>query len=316
MKRTIIYVFGPKRLCSQYFSNGEMDQQVGGWLKIGKTSENDANKNKWDSAISRVNQETHTGIPEVCKLYDVFEYPEMCGNVDDQIRDLLTNDLYDLECSKVHNKGIEEFDIKAGREFVYGVTRNQVLNAVAKFERNLILDWFGKEGFDELMKMICGNNELKESPLEPETVGPGDTQPIDVKTADDNTKWCDNLWDKVIEKVQGRVPYINNPKGRPYIFFDSTTHNGFKYDCGFSTRFGITTVSIATQEGEYARDKMNDFIKANNILSSFDKLKLKQGARNKDKWAWILSDSLDKSDAELVDWFANTIISFYNALEK
>ena len=32
MKRTIIYVFGPKRLGAKYFANEEMTQQEGGWL--------------------------------------------------------------------------------------------------------------------------------------------------------------------------------------------------------------------------------------------------------------------------------------------
>lgn len=109
---------------------------------IGQTSETDDSKDKWECAMGRINQEVRTGIPEVCQLLDVFEYPEMSGNVDDKIRDLLTNDVYYLECSKVHNQSVDKYEIKAGREFVYGVTRNQVLNAVAKFERGLILDYF------------------------------------------------------------------------------------------------------------------------------------------------------------------------------
>ncbi len=310
MKRTVIYVFGPKRLSCQYFSNVEMNREVGGWIKIGQTSEADPNKDKWGSAMSRIKQETHTGIPEVCRLFDVFEYPEMSGNVDNQIRDLLTNDLYNLECSKVHNKEIEEFDIKAGREFIYGVTRSQVLNAIAKFERDLILD-YGKEGFDELMDMIR-KNKPKEAPLEPDT----QSQTIGNNTADAKAR-CDDFWDKVVAKVQGKVPHINNPKGRPYISFKSQIHDGFQYDCGYSIRYGITTVSIATlQGGVKKRDEMNDFIESKNILSSFDKLILKQGERQKDKWAWIISDTLDKSDDELVDWFEKTIISFYDAFEK
>lgn len=99
MKRTLIYVFGPKRLFSQYFSNTELKQQDGGWLKIGQTSETDDSKDKWECAMGRISQEVRTGIPEVCQLFDVFEYPEMSGNVDDRIRNLLTNDMYCLECS-------------------------------------------------------------------------------------------------------------------------------------------------------------------------------------------------------------------------
>ena len=33
MKRTIIYVFGPKRLASLYFANKELELKNGGWLK-------------------------------------------------------------------------------------------------------------------------------------------------------------------------------------------------------------------------------------------------------------------------------------------
>ena len=133
MKRTIIYVFGPKRLSSHYISNIELNREDGGWLKIGQTSEDDDNKDKLDSAMERINQESRTGIPEVCQLFDVFEYPELSGKVDDRIRNILTNELYSLECSKVHNQGLNKYEIKAGCEFVYGVTRNQLLYAIDKF---------------------------------------------------------------------------------------------------------------------------------------------------------------------------------------
>ena len=120
MKRTIIYVFGPKRLSPQYSSNTELKLQEGGWLKIGQTSEENDNIDKWESAMVRINQEVRTGIPEVCQLFEVFEYPEQTGNTDDAIRSLLTDDIYNLECSKVHNQNIDKYEIRAGREFVYG----------------------------------------------------------------------------------------------------------------------------------------------------------------------------------------------------
>lgn len=41
MKRTIIYVFGPKRLSAKYYENKEIRQEEGGWLKIGQTSKHD-----------------------------------------------------------------------------------------------------------------------------------------------------------------------------------------------------------------------------------------------------------------------------------
>ena len=86
MKRTIIYVFGPKRLAAKYFANDEMAQQEGGWLKIGQTSETDDQKDKWDCAMNRIKAETHTGIPEVCQLFDVFEVDQGTHESPDPIR--------------------------------------------------------------------------------------------------------------------------------------------------------------------------------------------------------------------------------------
>ena len=312
MKRIIIYVFGPKRLSPQYFSNTELSQQEGGWLKIGQTSEENDNIDKWKSAMARINQEVRTGIPEVCQLFEVFEYPDQMGNTDDNIRSLLTDDIYNLECSKVHNQNIDKYEIRAGREFVYGVTRSQVLNAIAKFERNLILDNYGKEGFDNLMQMIKDNNS-GESPLEI-------NQEIDSSaeiSTNKKSEWCDNLWNNIIDKIKGTIgSTISNPEGRPYISFNSPSRKDFFYDCGYSVRYGITTITISTFNGEKAKEEMDDFITKNNILTLLPDLKLKQGTKQKDKWAWLITDTLNKPDEELVNWFADNILKFYSIFEN
>jgi hypothetical protein len=43
---------------------------------------------------------------------------------------------------------------------------------------------------------------------------------------------------------------------------------------------------------------------------------MNQGIKNKEKWAWSVSDTLEKSDDELVDWFVNTLLLFYQTFEK
>ena len=312
MKRTIIYVFGPKRLSPQYSSNTELKLQEGGWLKIGQTSEENDNIDKWKSAMVRINQEVRTGIPEVCQLFEVFEYPDQMGNTDDNIRSLLTDDIYNLECSKVHNQNIEKYEIRAGREFVYGVTRSQVLNAIAKFERNLILDNYGKEGFDNLMQMIKDNNS-GDSPLEINQ----DIDPSAEISTNKKSEWCDNLWNSVIDKIKSTIgSSISNPKGRPYINFNSPRRKDFFYDCGYSVRYGITTVTISTLNGEDAKTQMDEFIAKNDVLTQLPDLKLKQGTKQKNKWAWLITDTLDKTDDELVNWFADTILKFYSIFEN
>ena len=312
MKRTIIYVFGPKRLTPQYSSNTELKLQEGGWLKIGQTSEENDNIDKWESAMARIYNESRTGIPEVCQLFEVFEYPEQPGRTDDIIRSLLTDDIYNLECSKVHNQNIDKYEIRAGREFVYGVTRSQVLNAIAKFERNLILDNYGKEGFDNLMQMIKDNNS-GDSPLEINQ----DIDPSAEISTNKKSEWCDNLWNSVIDKIKSTIgSSISNPKGRPYINFNSPRRKDFFYDCGYSVRYGITTVTISTLNGEDAKTQMDEFIAKNDVLTQLPDLKLKQGTKQKNKWAWLITDTLDKTDDELVNWFADTILKFYSIFEN
>ena len=312
MKRTIIYVFGPKRLSPQYSSNTELKLQEGGWLKIGQTSEENDNIDKWKSAMARINQEVRTGIPEVCQLFEVFEYPDQMGNTDDNIRSLLTDDIYNLECSKVHNQNIDKYEIRAGREFVYGVTRSQVLNAIAKFERNLILDNYGKEGFDNLMQMIKDNNS-GDSPLE---INQDMDSSAEIST-NKKSEWCDNLWNSVIDKIKSTIgSSISNPKGRPYINFNSPRRKDFFYDCGYSVRYGITTVTITSLNCEDAKNQMNEFIAKNDVLTQLPDLKLKQGTKQKNKWAWLITDTLDKTDDELVNWFADTILKFYSIFEN
>ena len=62
--------------------------------------------------------------------------------------------------------------------------------------------------------------------------------------------------------------------------------------------------------------EIEDIIIKKNISDTIKNLKMKQGVKNKDKWSWIVSDSLDKTDKELVDWFVKTITQFYNSFEE
>lgn len=309
MKRTIIYVFGPKRLASKYYSNCIMDLSEGGWLKIGKKDEDDEELDKWDSTVLRVNQETHTGIPEVCQIYDVFEYPYMSGNVDDEIRRILTNDIYKLENSKSHNRNIEKYEIKAGREFVYGVTRGQLLNAIAKFERNLIIEKYKTSEFDSIMSLILRNNESDEISLDPNT----SNDLVDAVTS--KNEWNDSLWEKIINKLKNNINVkISNPPGRPYIYFKSSTSNLFSYSIGYTVRYGITSVGIETFGGDEYKNIIDNIISDNNI--NIPSLICKQGTKNKDKWSWSVTASLDRSDDELVEWYVETILLFYNFFER
>ena len=61
---------------------------------------------------------------------------------------------------------------------------------------------------------------------------------------------------------------------------------------------------------------MQEFIANNDVLSQLPNLEQKQGARQYGKWMWLVTDTLEKSDDELVDWFAENILKLYNTFEK
>ena len=61
---------------------------------------------------------------------------------------------------------------------------------------------------------------------------------------------------------------------------------------------------------------MQNFSSNNNVLSQLPNLKQRPGAKQDGKWIWLTTDSLDKTDGELVNWFVDTILKFYSIFEN
>lgn len=141
-KITIIYVFGPKKCYEDYQNNICLDTD-GTWVKIGQTNitcnlsdfddisclKNDI----YNKSLYRIKQEVRTGIPVITKLYDAYIFPHESRKTDGEIRDILCKELYSLENSKANNKNLEDGDIPAGEEFVYGVCKKNIQNAINNY---------------------------------------------------------------------------------------------------------------------------------------------------------------------------------------
>ena len=324
-KRTIIYVYGPKRLSEKYLSDKPLVKEEGGWLKIGQTE--DSGKLDWrehtlrERALKRIKQISKTGIPETCLLFDVFEYPISPDNkTDNEIRNILTRDIYNLESSKENNKMVDDSEIKAGQEFVYGVTRSQVLNAIAKFEHDLLIEFYSDESkkgeFDTLMQMIIENQDG--SPYEVDGDIGDDENHQDVEgpavTGDDG-KFCDSLWRDVIDKIKSKIKgKILCYPGRSYICFKSS-RDGYGYNIEYSKRNETVSCGIYTLIGTEKLNELNGYIRDKNIKESLVDLNLTQGKRNKNKWRWCLFDTTNKPYQELVDWISQNSINLYLAFE-
>ena len=282
----------------------------GGWLKIGQTTCCDDNTKIKDAALNRIRQETRTGIPEVCQIFDVFEYPESYGKIDDVIRNILTDDVYNLECSKKHNSEIDRYNhIKAGVEFVYGVTRRQVLNAVARYEHDLVLKYYGTEEFETLIQCIRNNAEYA-VPYEIESDN-------SIVENNENNHWIDSLWDQVKKRLSKKVnTNISIYKGRPYMLTASEAFKGIIiYAAVYSVRYGLASVAVETCGGDEAKSIIEEKIATAPEGHQLKSVKVEQGAKRKDKWIWKICTDSDKSTEELVNWYVNTILILYQFFE-
>ncbi len=154
---TIVYVFGPELCEEKYFNDQLLTREAGEWVKIGETDfpvdvvDFTSDQAVLDKVMKRINQESRTGIPVICKVYDVFIFPYKKG-IDHQVRRRLCSELFDLENSKKNNEHVDttKYIIKAGVEFVYGVTRSKILYAVQSVDHDLI----AKAEDDETIKVL------------------------------------------------------------------------------------------------------------------------------------------------------------------
>ena len=120
-----------------------------------------------------------------------------------------------------------------------------------------------------------------------------------------------------MERLNGlNIKDISNPPGRSYIVVKSSVNQSISYVLSYSVRYDLTYVGIETFNGEAARDVINQFIANNSCLSQIPDWIKKQGSKNKNKWAWLIADTLDKSDDELVEWYINVFTPIYNEFEK
>lgn len=320
MKRTIIYVFGPKRLAHQYresinVQNSQDSCDVTNWLKIGMTTSEDDNLDKWEVALNRIKQESRTGISEICVILDVFEYPYIEGKPDDEIRLLMTDDVYSLANSKANNGLLEnKYEIKAGQEFVYGASRSHVLAAIAKFERNLILKKCPKlEPTDEnlsefvnLIKMIQSN--LDDASDEQEDSTSNTTPQASPEVDSFYWKLIDRMPDYIKEKC-------NHTNGKNYMTIRTRRSDCKWYYLTFNVKRNYTAIQLETYSGTEDRDKVNNYIDENNIRAIIPDLKKVRQGKSDKKFSWDLTGSYDDNEESVIKWFVDNTKLMFDAFE-
>lgn len=194
-------------------------------------------------------------------------------------------------------------------------------------ERAVILKKATAAGYDadEVEILLDGKLAEKESKSQsvPETKVEAEVEPAPASSAEKNDDEdvdaavdTDAMWADVVSKLDVVQNRITCPKGRPYMSFVSKTHKkNISYWAGYSPRGEFVWVCIETYGGEAARDAIMAIVEKAPKGHICAKAEMKQGARNKDKWALTVTTSIDKPTSELVEWYADNLLAFYKLFE-
>lgn len=127
----VVYVYAPEQYKEDYLSGKEIPS-----VKIGETgSEKDDCKTCMKAAMKRIEQQS-TSFGEYMYLLQWFVFPFKKGT-DNEIRDILSNEIYHLTSSKKIDLKKNKDDnriTKIGKEFVYNVNIAQVNTAISVYK--------------------------------------------------------------------------------------------------------------------------------------------------------------------------------------
>ena len=139
--------------------------------------------------------------------------------------------------------------------------------------------------------------------------------PKNLKTSE--FPWDVKLWEPIkAEMLKHRKLKVSIPKGKPYMGIASVANKGnVAVWASYSIRDCAAFVSMETYGGEVVRDKILEAIANIPDTHPLKHAELVQGKRNKNKWAWSLKHNIDKSDAGLVKWCAETLLAIYTVME-
>ena len=173
---------------------------------------------------------------------------------------------------------------------------------------------------NKIAEMVGNDNtlgEIIESTLEMSAVTNLKAFDTPKKVRVSEMPWEEEIWRPAKDMILSQANLkINIPKGKQYCLVNSVAHPGCAYFMVYSVRNNLATVQFETYDGEEGKEKFEHLIAqapANHIIRQTE---MSQGKRNKSKWAWTISNNIDKQDKNLIKWYADTLVAMYTFLER
>ena len=127
--------------------------------------------------------------------------------------------------------------------------------------------------------------------------------------------WAAKLWLPVKEQIASSVnTKINIPNGKSYCLIHSCRQY-FGYCMTYGVRNNMAAVNFETYGGEAVKQKIDAILEKAPADHIIRQVMMRQGKRNKNKWAWSLEKQIDKFDPTIVDWYQTVFTAFYSFLE-
>lgn len=132
----------------------------------------------------------------------------------------------------------------------------------------------------------------------------------------------DTLWSAVIEKLPEDIKAnVSASAGKAYIHIKpKSKHLGvkdFKYCVEYSKTKSRAYVNVETLNGGIeGKSAIQNYIDSNSTDCIVKSVVPQQGAKNKDKWKWEVTTPATELNAELAQWYIDTITAFWNFFEQ
>ena len=132
----------------------------------------------------------------------------------------------------------------------------------------------------------------------------------------------DELWKVVISNLPEDIKAnVSAFAGKAYIHIKPNSKhlgvNDFKYCVEYSKMKSRAYVNVETLNGGVeGKTAIQNYIDSNNADCIVKSVVPQQGAKNKDKWKWEVTTPATELNAELAQWYIDTITAFWNFFEQ
>ena len=124
--------------------------------------------------------------------------------------------------------------------------------------------------------------------------------------------WDELLWNPVMDEILKQIN-VKIKRGGNYAWFDG---NACRYVMCYLPGRRRAKVYLETFDGEAAKNIIDAKIASAPEGHILKQTVLIQNSKNKDKYNWVIENKEDKSEADLIKWYVESLLAFYTFMES